>query len=75
MNTIKFQGRHWRLHSETATKIVFVPAANLMAKWRKKQGLNQRAAANALGISQSQVARIESGTRVCPTQILELISK
>ncbi len=74
MNTINFQGRQWQLHKQTDTKLVFVLAANPLAKWRKKQKMNQRDAAAALGISQGQLARIESGTRTMSAELLAKLS-
>lgn len=70
MKTIHFAGKSWRLHTQAPAKLVFVPAANPLATWRKKAKLNQRDAAAKLGISQGQLARIESGTRTISEELL-----
>lgn len=69
---IRYGEKNWQIFSATETKLVFVPSGNPLAQWRKKNKLNQRDAAAKLGISQGQLARIESGTR---TMSLELLAK
>lgn len=71
---ISFGGKTWRLHKQTDTKLVFVPAGNVLSDWRRKKELNQRDAATRLGISQGQLARIESGTRTMSPEIFRKIS-
>jgi len=75
MNTIRFQGREWQLYKQTPTKLVFVPSSNPLAAWRKKNKLNQRDAALQLGISQGQLARLESGTRTISEELLTKLNE
>jgi DNA-binding XRE family transcriptional regulator len=70
MKNIHFQGQQWQLYKQTPSKLVFVLAANPLATWRKKNKLTQRDAAVRLGISQGQLARIESGTRTISGDLL-----
>ena len=67
---IKYNGHTWKLHRKTPTKLVFTPATPALKAWRQKQKLTQREAAARLGISQGQLARIESGSRVCSPVLL-----
>ena len=70
---IKFKSRQWWLSEVTAKRLTFTPApdvSKLLAQWRQARGLHQRAAAKALGISQGQLARIESGTRPGTPELL-----
>jgi DNA-binding XRE family transcriptional regulator len=75
--TIQFQGRRWRLHKATAMRLIFHPAkspeAVILKRWRAKQKLNQRAAAERLGISQTHLAKIELGTRNCPPELIQKV--
>jgi predicted transcriptional regulator len=73
MNTINFHGKNWRVHTETETKLVCVSLENVVLKWRKKTKLTQREAADKLGISQAQLARIENGQRTCAPALIQKI--
>lgn len=73
MKPLSFGGKLWKLHKQTDTKLTFVPAGNVLSDWRRKKELNQRDAATRLGISQGQLARIESGTRTMSTDLLRKI--
>lgn len=79
MKTIEFSGRTWRLHSESESRLIFHPAKSeageALKQWRVNNKLNQREAARQLGISQTHLAKIELGTRNCPPEIAEKISK
>lgn len=66
---IKFEGRTWQLMSRTEKRLVFMPAVDLAA-WRKNKKLTQRDAAAKLGISQTQLAKIELGTRKISESVL-----
>lgn len=73
---IIYKNKNWQLHGESAKRLIF-RAENTDGKkvlaWRTKKKLNQRDAAEQLGISQGQLARIESGTRSCPPELLALL--
>lgn len=76
-DTIKFQGRKWRLESATETRLIFHPAKSeageALKRWRKANKMNQRTAAEKLGISQTHLAKIELGDRNCPPEVLNAI--
>lgn len=69
-NLIQLCGSLWKIHSATETKIVLKRAVNPVSVWRQRLGINQRAAAAKLGISQPQLARIERGTRIPSSGVL-----
>lgn len=73
MKSISLFGKKWRIQKQTSNRIVLVLDGNPIAAWRKKEKLNQRAAAAKLGISQTHLAKIELGDRNCPTELLEKI--
>ena len=74
--TIRLRGHRWRVLSETPTKLVLTrETAQDVRSWRKRKRFTQREAADLLGISQGQLARIENGTRTCPPDVLERIGK
>ena len=73
MTIIKIHRKNWVISKETATKIVLVLAENPVKVWRSAAGINQRAAAAQLGISQAQFARLELGRQNCSPEILRKI--
>lgn len=77
METIQFQGERWQLHRATARRLIFHPvntSGKKFVRWRKSAGLNQRDAAQKLGISQTQLAKIELGSRTAPAELLAVVS-
>lgn len=75
--TLQIDGATWEAVSRTAKRIILRPVVAIppLAAAREAQGLTQRAAAPLLGISQGQLARIESGTRLCPDDVIKAARK
>lgn len=69
---INHAGQTWSLHRATERRLIFhpvPPARSALADWRARRGLTQREAAERLGISQTQVAKIEGGSRHLPAAV------
>lgn len=76
-----WQDKFWNLDKASKTVLRFSPMSQRPAdtqvewlrEWRKEQLLNQTEAAKVLGVSQSLIAKIESGKRQIPMKIFNRI--
>ncbi len=76
-----WRGKFWILDKASKTSLRFCPmskrsedcSVDWLRDWRKEQLLNQTEAAKVLGVSPSLIAKIESGKRTMPPEILDRI--
>lgn len=70
MKPLRINGKLWVIFSETASRLVLIPAKNPLREWREKQGITQREACERLGLHQATYAKYELGQRKIPERVL-----
>jgi DNA-binding XRE family transcriptional regulator len=63
-------GRKWVVKSATARRVTLIAADTELQAYRLSAGLTQERMAEALGISQSWLCKLESGQFVTPNELL-----